>query len=82
MCLAAPPVVVAGYQDQLERVLRLSDLPRYDDLEHYTACDSAEPMSTPEPDFSDIHSATTVDAAFEAAGFYAVRLFSALYLFL
>lgn len=75
LCSAAPPVVVAGYQDQLERVLRLSDLPRYEDLKDMDSADSAEPMSTPEPDFSDLHEAATAEAAFEAAGLAAVRIF-------
>ena len=75
LCLSASPVVIVGYHDQLDRVLRLSDLPCYDDLEHYPAADSTEPMSTPEADLSDIHSAATIDAAFEAVGLYAVRIF-------
>jgi hypothetical protein len=72
--MAAPPVVVAGYQDQLEKILTLSDLPCYQDLQYINSDDSAEAMTTPEPDLSDIHAAATVEQAFEAAGYVAVRV--------
>lgn len=75
LCMVAPSVVVAGYKDQLDRVLRLSNLPKYKDLKVYDDVDSAKPMSTAEPDFSEIHSAAIADATFEATGLAVVRVF-------
>lgn len=75
LCSSAPPVVVAGYKDQLDKILRLADLPRYEDLGDMNDEDSAEPMSTPEPDFSEILSAPTADAAFQRFGDRVVRAF-------
>ena len=75
LCMSAPPVVVAGYKDQLDKILRLADLPKYEDLAHMDDADSAEPMSTPEPDFSEILSAPTPEAAFQRFGDEVVRVF-------
>ena len=68
LCTSAPPVVVAGYKDQLDKILRLADLPRYEDLHGMDDTDSAEQASTPQPDFSEILSAPTPEAAFEQFG--------------
>jgi hypothetical protein len=74
LCSSAPPVVVAGYKDQLDKILRLADLPRYEDLDQMVDEDSAEPFSTPEPDFSEILSAATPEAAFQQFGDEVVRV--------
>jgi hypothetical protein len=74
LCMAAPPVVVAGYKPQLDKILILSDLPAYEDLHDMRSDDSAPPGSTAEPDMSDIHAAATVEAAFATAGDVAVRV--------
>ena len=74
LCMTAPPVVVAGYKPQLDKILRLSDLRAYEDLHDITSDDSAPPGSTPEPDCSDIHAAATVEEAFATAGDVAVRV--------
>lgn len=75
LCTSAPPVVVAGYKDQLDKILRLADLPKYEDLAYMNDADSAEPMSTPEPDFSEILSAPTPEAAFQQFQDQVVRAF-------
>ena len=75
LCTNAAPVVVAGYKDQLDKILRLADLPRYEDLAHMIDVDSAEQMSTPEPDLSEILSAPTPEAAFQHFGDRVVRAF-------
>ena len=74
LCISAPPVVVAGYTDQLDKILRLADLPRYEDLANMNDEDSAEQMSTPEPDLSEILSAPTPEAAFQSFGDQVVRV--------
>jgi hypothetical protein len=75
LCMNAPPVVVAGYKDQLDKILRLADLPKYEDLTHMIDDDSAEQGSTPEPDLSEILSAPTPEAAFQHFGDRVVRAF-------
>jgi hypothetical protein len=72
LCMAAPPVVVAGYKSHLDKILVLSDLPAYEELHRINSTDSAPPGSTAEPDLSDIHAAATPEEAFATAGDVAV----------
>ena len=68
LCRTAPQVIVAGYKDQLDRVLVRAGLPESTRLDDIDSADSAIPFSTPEPTFPEVAEAGYAPDAFRAAG--------------
>lgn len=67
LCRTAPKVVVAGYGDQLNTVLRRAGLPEHNRLNEIQSDDSVQACSTAEPTFPEVFNAPTPNDAFRAA---------------